>query len=107
MIDRAREPEVLFHRRASHEYLRARRWYAKHGGEQLAKRFTAAVEEAVQRVIDSPDRWPKFRDEYRWVRLHRFPYLLYYHRVDVPRIVILAVAHSGRRPGYWLRRSKD
>src|SRR5437870_2574815 len=107
MIDRIREPEVLFHRLARAEYLRARRWYAKQGGESRAERFRDAINAAVQRIIESPDRWPVFRNKYHWVRLHRFPYLLYYHRLDSSRSLVLAVAHSGRRPGYWLRRTKN
>ena len=36
--------EVTFHRLASNEYIRARRWYAKEGGEQLAERFRDEVD---------------------------------------------------------------
>lgn len=106
MIDRVREPDVLFHRLARSEYLRARRWYAKQGGERLAQRFSDAVDDAVRRIIESPDRWPTFRTKYHWVRLRRFPYLLYYYRLPAERLLVLAVAHSARRPGYWLRREK-
>jgi len=69
--------EVTFHRLASKEYIRARRWYAKEGGEQLAERFSDEVDEAVQRIARNPESWPIFRKTYRWVRLHHFPYLLY------------------------------
>lgn len=35
--------------------------------------------------------------------LHRFPYVIVY-LVDPGEIVVLAVAHTRRRPGYWRRR---
>jgi plasmid stabilization system protein ParE len=99
--------EILFHRLAGGEYLKARRWYAKQGGGQLADRFRHEVDEAIQRIARNPHACPIFRTAYRWVRLHRFPYLLYYQILDEWRIVVLAVAHAARRPGYWLRRAKE
>jgi hypothetical protein len=55
MIDRVREPEIIFHRLARAEYLSARRWYAKRSGEGLADRFRDAVNKSVQRIIESPE----------------------------------------------------
>lgn len=98
--------EVIFHRLASKEYLKARRWYDKEGGEQLAERFCGEVAEAVDQIADNPASWPIFRMEYRFVRLSRFPYVVYYHVLDATRVIVLAVAHAARRPGYWLRRAK-
>jgi plasmid stabilization system protein ParE len=36
-----------------------------------------------------------------WVR--RYPYLIVYVVRD-PQVVIIAIAHQRRRPGYWLSR---
>jgi plasmid stabilization system protein ParE len=99
--------EVVFHRIASKEYLRARRWYVKEGGDPLGERFCREVDTAVQQVAASPESYPVFRQHYRWVRLDHFPYLLYYHILDESRVIVLAVAHGARRPGYWLRRAKS
>ncbi len=99
--------EVIFHRLASTEYLNARRWYLKEGGEQLAERFCREVDDAVRQIARSPQGWPIFTKEYRWVRLDRFPYVLYFHIIDEQRVMVLAVAHEARRPGYWLRRQKS
>lgn len=97
--------EVIFHRLASKEYLKARRWYVKEGGEQLGERFCREVDEAVEQIARSPESWPIFRMRYRWLRLDRFPYVLYYHVLDDAQVIVLAVAHAARRPGYWLRRA--
>jgi hypothetical protein len=47
-----------------------------------------------------------YHRHYRWVRTRRFPYILYYRLVDADEVLIVAVAHARRRPGYWLRRSR-
>jgi hypothetical protein len=38
------------------------------------------------------------------MRLHRFPYLLYYEIRDPHPVLIYAATHSSGRSGYWLRR---
>jgi len=97
--------DVVFHRLAGEEYLKARRRYVREGGDQLAERFSHEVEEAAERIVNNPAGWPTFRKKYHWVRLNRFPYMLYYRVLDGSRIIVLAVAHAARRPGYWLRRA--
>ncbi len=39
----------------------------------------------------------------RRVSMHRFPYHFIY-RIDPDRLLVLAVAHHRRRPGYWAGR---
>jgi toxin ParE1/3/4 len=41
--------------------------------------------------------------EVRSLMFDRFPYRLIY-RVDAASVVLIALAHSARRPGYWLGR---
>jgi hypothetical protein len=98
--------EVRFHRLAGKEYREVRAWYERRR-EGLGAAFTAEVDRAVERIARHPDRWPIFRDEFRRVRLRRFPYALYYHRIDADVVMVLAVAHGRRRPGYWMRRAKS
>ena len=98
---------VLFDTSASREYLKARRWYAARAGEQIAAAFADEVDQIVVRIAESPTAGTEFRTRYRWVRLRRFPYLIYYRVVGTDTIVVLAVAHKRRRLGYWLRRDKD
>jgi hypothetical protein len=40
------------------------------------------------------------------MRVRRFPYVLYYEILDSFTVMIYAVSHTGRRPGYWLRRAR-
>lgn len=97
-------PVVLFHRLAQREYQAARRWYAQRS-PQAARRFQDEVAKAVQRIASRPDQGPLYHGVHRWVRTRSFPYLLYYRRVGPDHLLVTAVAHSRRRPGYWLRRT--
>ncbi len=97
---------VLFDTSASREYLKARRWYAARAGEQIAAAFADEVDRVVVRIAETPTTGTELRTHYRWARLKRFPYLIYYRLTDPATVVVLAVAHKRRRLGYWLRRDK-
>ena len=61
----------------------------------------------VQRVIDSLREYPYadvgIDEHLRKMLLSRFPFALIY-AVEHHELVIIAVAHHGRRPGYWQSR---
>lgn len=67
-------------------------------------RYVAAIDAAVRLIETTPDTGALFRTRYRWVRTRRYPYLLYYDSSEPTAVVVYAVAHAGRRLGYWLRR---
>lgn len=58
----------------------------------------------VQRVVDSLREHPYLGHgvdrNLRRMLLHRFPFSLIYS-VEADAILIVAVTHYGRRPGYW------
>ena len=64
----------------------------------------------LQRIIDLLRRQPELgRLVSRGLRalpLHRFPFSVIYAS-EPDRIVIVAVAHQNRRPGYWRGRSRN
>ena len=47
-----------------------------------------------------------YHGPYRWLPVQRFPYVLYYEILDPTRVRVYAVAHTSRRPGYWLQRRR-
>lgn len=68
-------------------------------------RFLRAVREATQSVAENPERYPvcatlRSGDALRRILLTRFPYAIVYH-VDQEDVLVIAVAHGARRPGYW------
>jgi len=95
--------EVRFHRLAAREYQEARRWYERRR-PGLGVEFATETDRAASRIAKYPHRWPVYFERFRRVRLRRFPYSLYYHVVDSSLVLVLAVAHGRRRPGYWRRR---
>lgn len=58
----------------------------------------------VQRIVDSLRVHPHLGHgvdrNLRRMLVHRFPFSLIYS-VELDEILIVAVAHHGRRPGYW------
>jgi toxin ParE1/3/4 len=95
--------QVVFHRLATREYRSARDWYRERSVE-VAERFGTAVDQAVSRIVASGDALPLLTRTYRYVRVNGFPYVLIFRQDDRGAMVVVAVAHTSRRPGYWRRR---
>ena len=70
-------------------------------GAQLEDEIDAVLETILQFPYAAP-QWKGRRDR-RVAALDRFPFTLVYE-VKGEEIVILALAHTSRRPGYWARR---
>jgi len=74
-------------------------WYRARG-DALVERFLAEVAAARDRIIAHPHAWHPLGDGVRRYRLRRFPYGLIYV-IEADEILVLALAHHSRRPGYW------
>ena len=61
------------------------------------------VQQAVDRLSDYPNSGEPIDSGLKRTLLHRFPFSLIYV-VEQTGIVIVAVAHYGRAPGYWRSR---
>ncbi|MCL1465490.1 type II toxin-antitoxin system RelE/ParE family toxin [Argonema galeatum] len=94
--------KYVFHPEALAEYAEAVQYYAEQRSE-VAQMFINAIEDAVYGIRESPTRWA-IVDEDVWRCLTRkFPYsILYTSEQDY--ILILAVTHCSREPGYWKSR---
>ena len=90
---------------ALEEAEQAAHWYAERNA-MAAIGFAEELSAAVAHIERSPLTWPVYEYGTRRFLLRRFPYSVIY-RVEVNRIVIVAVAHGHRYPGYWRSRSKD
>ena len=69
----------------------------------LGQDFLNKVDNALQDLVRSPERWPVVQEDIRRRLIRRFPYSLIY-RIDHNEVVILAVMHQKRHPSYWLPR---
>jgi len=70
----------------------------------LGSEFTRALGLALRDITEFPQAWSSLRKGSRRRNLRRFPYGVYYFIKD-DLITIEAIAHHGRRPYYWRRRS--
>ena len=83
----------------------AARWYAERS-PVAAVRFSEEVDAAEAAIAAHPDAWPSFDHGTRRYLLRRFPFSVIYD-VQPDRILIVAVAHARRRPGYWRPRRQQ
>ena len=91
---------------AEEELGEAAAWYeAKRPG--LGIELVAVADRALEEIADAPFACGPWRDDrpYRRKVLTRFPYVIFF-RVDPDAVVVLAVAHAKRRPGYWAERAR-
>ena len=95
--------ELLFHRLAKKEAQSAESWYRARNSDAAA-RFRLIVERTANRIAAAPDTYPFVRSQYRQLRVTGFPYALVYRIRDDRSVMVVAVAHTSRRPGYWQRR---
>jgi plasmid stabilization system protein ParE len=80
----------------------AARWYAERS-PTAATAFSDEVDAAESAIVRLPEAGPPFDHGTRRYLLRRFPFSVVY-RVESDRIVIVAIAHGQRRPGYWRSR---
>jgi toxin ParE1/3/4 len=88
-----------FHREALEEYRQAALWYAKREPE-LALQFIGSVEDSIKRVVDAPTRWRVIDEDVRRCLTRVFPFAILY-TIEPDFLLIVAVMHCSREPGYW------
>lgn len=91
-----------FHPEALAEYEEAAKYYAQ-CQEGLELRFIACIEAAIRRVVESPTRWRIFEEDVRRCLAQVFPYAVLYS-IEPDFVLIIAVMHCHREPGYWHHR---
>jgi plasmid stabilization system protein ParE len=96
---------VAFHPAAQREYQTAISWYQQRS-DSAARRFVAEVERVVAVIAAHPDRYGFYEGPYREAGLQRrYPFSIIYRVEASGDVLILAVAHASREPGYWQDRA--
>ena len=90
---------LRFHPQAEQEYLTALAWYRERS-LIAAINFESAFGQAIERVREAPQRWPIYFQDFRKYTLRQFPFSIVYQDLS-SEIVVFAVAHGRRQPGYW------
>ena len=66
----------------------------------LGRALIAAVLRAAELIVEHPLAGRIERGDIRVRSVPRFPYRIYY-RVTAAEIIVVAIAHRRRRPGFW------
>ena len=82
-------------------------WYERRQ-TGLGERFLDSVRQAFQRIVDDPQSLPRdltklSRRDIRRCEVRGYSYQVIFE-IRPDELVVLAVAHGSRRPGYWARR---
>ncbi len=93
---------VVFDSDAEIEVEEAALWYEERRSG-LGLEYIAAVGRIVLDIGEMPNRFPAWKPPWRRAVLHRFPYVIFFE-TEADRVVVWAVAHAKRRPGYWVAR---
>jgi plasmid stabilization system protein ParE len=94
--------QIKFYREATDELEEALNWYAARSPNARSK-FSAGVKQSIASIIKTPHRYLKLSHSHRACRVIGFPYQVIY-RVAGDIVIVVAIAHTSRRPGYWKRR---
>lgn len=66
--------------------------------------YLSEIERAVDAIAESPYTWQILEGDLRRRLVRRFPFSVLY-RIDPHEIVVIAVAHLRKKPGYWKKRT--
>ncbi len=94
--------KIDFHPLATRELEASADWYAERS-QEAGRCFAIAVDEAIHKMVDNPDRFQKLDARHQVCGVERFPFQIVFRHIG-NRIVVIAVAHAKRRPGYWRHR---
>lgn len=93
----------VFAPEAQAEFAAAARWYAREAGAKYARDFKNEIHRIVALLTRHPTLGTPVSDTVRRMVATRFPYNIIY-RFDESTLLIIAVAHQRRLPGYWKTR---
>lgn len=90
---------------AQQELVEAAAWYDSRC-EGVGDEFLDAVQRKLDALVIHPTQYPRVPHTKRLVRaalVDRFPFVIYFEG-QADRILVVAIAHGRRRPGYWQSR---
>jgi toxin ParE1/3/4 len=94
---------VHYHEAAEDELLKEI-GYLEQRAKGLGRRFFEEVSRAEHIIVQFPESAQEIRPGIRKYILRKFPHSLIYS-MEQAGVLILAVAHHSRRPGYWAGRA--
>jgi plasmid stabilization system protein ParE len=90
---------------AQQELDEAMAWYSDQA-PGLGDAFLIETLKALKLANQFPHAWHPLSPQIRRCRLNRFPYSIIYS-LDGDDLLVIAIAHQHRKPGYWRDRPKN
>jgi plasmid stabilization system protein ParE len=87
---------------AEQDFTEALCWYAERS-RRAAEGFEAEFDGALESIAADPHSFPLCDERHRYYLLRRYPFQVIY-REHENELLIVAVAHAKRKPGYWANR---
>jgi len=84
---------------AEEEYTEALCWYAERS-QLAAEGLDAEFERVLKTIAADPGRFPLCDARHRYCSMQHYPFQVIY-RWNAEEILIVAVAHAKRKPGFW------
>ena len=84
--------------------------YLNRQSVELGVRFPDELDRTLRDILDHPTNFPKLETvpddaQYKRARLKSFRYAVIFE-LHADEILVVAVAHTSRRPNYWLKRQQ-
>jgi plasmid stabilization system protein ParE len=93
---------LVVHRLARNEASVAAHWYGSRS-PKAAERFIGTLAQAFLTIEERPASFPQYLCNTRRCLLKKFPYVVVFF--EMPELLlVVAIAHGHRKPGYWRRR---
>lgn len=94
---------IVWQDHAKTELKEAVQYYRANVGDDVAHNFRDEVRRLTRQLLEHPEIGPRILRETRRYPLHDHPFNIIY-RLTSEAIIIVALAHQSRRPGYWAGR---
>lgn len=95
--------EIVVHESAGEELTAAAVFYESRETD-LGAEFLHELSQSFGLIRAHPFAYSLYFDEYRRYLMSRFPYSVVY-RIEGHLVLVFAIAHLRRRPGYWRDRA--
>ncbi len=91
--------DVLVTSAAERDFTESLCWYAQRS-QPAAEEFEAEFERVLGAIEADPRRYPVCDQRHRFYLMRRYPFQVIY-REQEGQVIVVAVAHAKREPGYW------
>ncbi len=95
---------VVFHPDALAEYQATLVWYGRKN-RRAAEGLERVINHVLSTAAATPEFYPRYDDAHREAILIRYPYSVVYRVAANGDVIVIAVAHAAREPGYWQGRA--